>query len=142
MSDFIRCELLSNDAHPLATRFYRNHNSGMKVRSRHQTWVIRDPEIIACLCLQPMDRGYWLTSLLVSPGHRNQGKATTLLSHVRTSVSGPIWLFCNPTLQAFYERSGFNRCSDLPEALADRLARYQRSKQLMAMRAGSLESDL
>jgi hypothetical protein len=47
--------------------------------------------------------------------------------------SGPTWLFCHPDLAAYYQRLGFSITAQLPEALASRLQRYQRSKSLLAM---------
>lgn len=129
----IECGLLNPTNRTLADQFYRRHGSRMKTRPAHQVWVIRSDSLLACLCLQPVAEGYWLTSLFVDPAHRRRGMAQQLLDTARSGVPGPVWLFCNPELQALYVKSGFEICTLLPESLADRLERYQRSKPLIAM---------
>ncbi len=49
---------------------------------------------------------------------------------------GPTWLFCHPDLVPFYARLGFHMAVQLPETLAGRLQRYQRSKRLIALQRG------
>lgn len=105
----------------------------MKVRSHHQVWALKGEEIEACLCIQPVEGGYWLTNLLVASQLRSQGRATALLAFVRAQVEGPIWLFCNPALMNFYRSVGYIECVTLPESLADRLNRYRRTKHLTAL---------
>lgn len=89
--------------------------------------------IIAGLNLTPIAQGHWLTGLLVDPAHRGQGIAAMLVERARAQLPGPLWLFCHPDLQALYERMGFATAPALPQALADRLERYRRSKSLIAM---------
>jgi len=124
--------------YPLANRFYRQYQRGTKANRQHHIWVIREQNhqqdhILCCGCLQPVDDGYWLTSLLVAPEHRRRRLASALLLHVRKQYSGPIWLFCAPDLKELYLQAGYQSASALPEALAARLARYQRHKPLIAL---------
>ncbi|MFT6430054.1 MAG: GNAT superfamily N-acetyltransferase [Halopseudomonas sp.] len=127
------CGLLDPTQRTLADQFYRRYGSRMKTRPAHQVWAIQSDSLLACLCLQPVAEGYWLTNLFVDPAHRRRGIAQQLIDTARIGVAGPVWLFCNPQLQALYVKSGFEICSQLPERLADRLERYQRSKPLIAM---------
>lgn len=126
--------LLPEHLRPLADKFYRSHRSAMRTRSDHQVWVARDGEIVAALCLQEAAHGQWLTSLLVAPARRQQGLASALIDAALQDAQTPTWLFCHPDLQPFYERQGFQACHELPSPLAERLARYRRSKTLDAMR--------
>lgn len=125
--------LLPDHLRPLADKFYRSHRSAMRTRSDHQVWVARDGEIVAALCLQAAAHGQWLTSLLVAPARRQQGLASALIAAALNEADKPTWLFCHPDLQPFYERLGFRACVDLPAPLAERLARYRRTKTLDAM---------
>ena len=119
---------------PLLDKFYRAQRSAMRIGRAERVWVARsDGDVIAGVCLTPLAQGYWLTGLLVAPAQRNAGLAAALLRQVRSQLQGPIWLFCHPDLQGFYERSGYGPCEELPEALADRLMRYRQHKALLAM---------
>ena len=120
--------------YPLANRFYRRYQRGAKVNRQHQVWVGKESEQIICsLCLQPVADGYWLTSLLVEPARRHRGYANALLTTIRHHYTGPIWLFCSPSLVPLYTGAGFDLACDLPESLADRLLRYQRHKELVPL---------
>jgi GNAT superfamily N-acetyltransferase len=118
---------------PLADKFYRAHRSPMRAGQADQLWVAQQGEIAAALCLRPVAGGQWLTSLLVAPAMRRQGLARQLIEQALGSYGGPVWLFCQPQLQAFYQRLGFTDCPLLPTPLAERLARYRRSKSLLGM---------
>ena len=125
---------LASDRYPLVNRFYRQHQRGTKANSQHLVWVGEEHGQIVCsLCLQPVSNGHWLTSLLVAPQSRTRGYATSLLAQIRNQYTGPIWLFCAPELSAFYLRAGFAEATVLPESLVDRLTRYQRHMQLVAL---------
>ncbi|WP_223825434.1 GNAT family N-acetyltransferase [Halopseudomonas salina] len=117
----------------MADKFYRLHGSRMKTRPEHTVWAMRSDQLVACLCLQPMAHGQWLTSLFVDPRMRRQGLAGHLLENACASVTGPIWLFCQPGLEQLYRSHGFAHCPSLPESLASKLKRYQRSKDLVPM---------
>jgi GNAT superfamily N-acetyltransferase len=117
----------------LLDAFYRSHGSRMKVSAVATCWVAGLREIRAGLCLTAIDDGYWLTGLLVAPEHRNQGLASSLVRQAMASVDGPVWLFCKPPLEPFYQRLGFAQCQELPPLLTQRLERYRRTKQLIAM---------
>lgn len=123
--------LLQPAARPLLNKFYRQHRSAMRLPAEAQGWVARDAEIIAGVCLTPVAQGQWLTGLLVTPGWRGRGVAQGLIE--ASIAAGPVWLFCHPQLRGFYERIEFDLAESLPAALADRLKRYQQSKQLIAM---------
>lgn len=118
---------------PLLEKFYRAHGSRMKVSTLATCWVAGQAEIKAGLCLTAIEHGHWLTGLLVAPDYRCQGLASSLVRHAISTVNGPVWLFCKPELEPFYQRLGFTACSKMPEILAQRLERYRRSKQLIAM---------
>jgi GNAT superfamily N-acetyltransferase len=118
---------------PLADKFYRAHRSPMRAGQAEQLWVAQRDEIVAALCLRPVAGGQWLTSLLVAPALRRQGLARQLIEQALEGCDEPVWLFCQPPLQAFYQRLGFTDCPLLPAPLAERLARYRRSKSLLAM---------
>ncbi|WP_339410161.1 GNAT family N-acetyltransferase [Pseudomonas sp. EA_35y_Pfl2_R5] len=117
---------------PLADKFYRNQRSVMRATAGAQLWVAEDREIVAALCLHKVAHGHWLTSLLVDSTRRGQGVARLLIATALTDCATPVWLFCHPQLSDFYLRLGFIPCADLPQPLAERLARYQRSKSLQA----------
>ena len=118
---------------PLMNKFYRTHQSSMKAVREAQLWVARKEGIIAGLCLRPMAHGHWLTGLFVAPALRGQGVAGDLVSQAIAAVDGPIWLFCDPQLQGFYEKLGFSLDVELPHALHERLVRYQRNTAMIAM---------
>ncbi|MCU1748322.1 GNAT family N-acetyltransferase [Pseudomonas sp. 6D_7.1_Bac1] len=118
---------------PLLNKFYRTHQSSMKAVRDAQLWVGKRGEIIAGLCLRPMAEGFWLTGLFVDPALRGQGIAAALMAQALLPITAPVWLFCHPDLRAFYERNGFTANPLLPYALAERLARYNRSKPMIAM---------
>lgn len=133
-----RCCALSAEEKPLAEQFYKAHGSRMKIRAHHTPWVVlRGDRLLACLCLQPVAQGHWLTSLFVHPACRRSGLASTLLAAACAAVEGPIWLFCQPQLEILYRQQGFVRSAGLPESLGAKLQRYQRSKDLIAMSRGA-----
>lgn len=122
---------------PLLDKFYRAQRSHMRTGRAERVWVARmEHEIVAGVCLTPVEDGHWLTGLLVAPVQRKRGLAGLLLERVRSELEGPIWLFCHPDLQRFYTARGYVLCEALPETLAGRLARYQQSKSLVAMVSG------
>ncbi|NQD74260.1 GNAT family N-acetyltransferase [Pseudomonas sp. CrR7] len=116
--------------------FYRQHGSRMRAASDAELWVARAPGIIAGLSLSPVGNGYWLTGLFVDPQRRSHGVAGQLVEAALVQADGPTWLFCHPDLAPFYQRLGFELAGQLPEALAGRLQRYQRSKRLVALQRG------
>ncbi|GGE45078.1 N-acetyltransferase [Halopseudomonas oceani] len=118
---------------PLVNRLYRQYQRGMKARGDQHVWVARNPQITASLCLQPIEQCWWLTGLLVAPGERGKRLASQLLQTVRAHYQNDIWLFCNPALAPLYSLNGFQPSDMAPAPLRDRLARYQRSKSLIAM---------
>lgn len=129
--DFLQ---LSAAQHPLIVKFYRTHHSRNRVRPQARCWVVRRRcEIIGGLCLTPVAYGHFLTGLLIAPDERNQGIGAQLMRQALKGIQQPIWLFCQPRLYGFYARLGFTLTSTLPEALADRLARYQQTKTLIAL---------
>lgn len=119
---------------PLMNKFYRAHQSSMKASKDAQLWVAREQEIVAALCLRSAANGYWLTGLFVAPDVRRRGIARSLVDAAVSSTEGaPVWLFCDPELQGFYEGIGFGMADDLPQVLFERLIRYQRNKAMIAM---------
>lgn len=117
----------------LLNKFYRAHRTHMRMPAGARGWVAGQPDIVAGLCLNPVDGGHWLTGLLVAPSQRNQGLAKRLVAQALADSGGPIWLFCEPKLVAFYQQLGFSDSTTLPEALASRLHRYNRNKTLVAL---------
>lgn len=118
---------------PLLDKFYRAHRSPMRASGAAHMWVAKQQEIIGALCLTPMADGHWLTGLFVAPQWRGQAIAQRLVAQARAGLPGPVWLLCHPDLVGFYERSGFIPTTVLPPVLADKLARYQRTKPLVSM---------
>jgi GNAT superfamily N-acetyltransferase len=117
----------------LANKFYRSHRSPMRAHHEDQVWVIQTSEIVAALCLRPVATGQWLTGLFVAPERRRQGLARQLVEQALQRSAEPVWLFCHPQRGAFYLQLGFQACAQLPHELGERLARYQRSKPLIAL---------
>ena len=132
MSD-IHYSQLDESLWPLMNKFYRSHQSSMKAVREAQLWVARRSEIVAALCLRPVAGGHWLTGLFVDPQCREQGVAAQLIATAVAQVDAPVWLFCHPDLRGFYERRGFSFDPALPQAMAERLSRYARSKPMIAM---------
>lgn len=124
---------LPAECKPLLDKFYRAHRSHMRVPAGARCWVAGRAEIVAGLCLSGVADGYWLTGLLVAPSQRDQGLATRLISQALSASEGPVWLFCEPKISAFYRRLGFGETTVLPEPLASRLQRYNRNKTLVAL---------
>ncbi|MGE8467822.1 MAG: GNAT family N-acetyltransferase [Pseudomonas putida] len=108
----------------------------MRSASDGELWVARACGIIAGLSVAAVGDGYWLTGLFVDPQRRGQGVAGRLVDAALAQVTGPTWLFCHPDLVPFYQRLGFDTAVTLPEPLAARLQRYQRSKRLVALARG------
>ncbi|HEY0286956.1 MAG TPA: GNAT family N-acetyltransferase [Pseudomonas sp.] len=125
--------VLPDVSRPLLDKFYRAHQSPMRGKGEAQVWVVKNPEIIGALCLTPVDSGQWLTGLFVAPERRGQGIARHLIEAALAEVTGKVWLFCHPELTEFYGRSGFKPVVALPEGVAARLARYSRTKSLIAL---------
>jgi GNAT superfamily N-acetyltransferase len=103
----------------------------MRAASDAELWVARAPGIIAGLSLSAVGEGFWLTGLFVDPQRRGQRVAARLIEAALAQADGPVWLFCHPTC-ALLSAPGFRPGRQLPEALAGRLQRYQRSKRLVA----------
>ena len=121
---------------PLVDKFYRSHRSPMRSQAGDEVWVAEHAgDIIAALSLRAVTGGQWLTSLFVAPALRRQGVAATLLDQALAEHPEAVWLFCHPDLQGFYQCRGFVAGQPLPAELAERLARYQRSKSLVSLRA-------
>lgn len=129
-------DALSPLERPLLDKFYRAHHAPMRSKGQAQLWVAREASIIAGMCLTPVADGHWLTGLFVAPERRRRGVAQALLDATRDSIEGSLWLFCDPALVGFYQRSGFAETEALPQGLADRLARYRQTKVLVAMVRG------
>jgi len=132
----LHCALLIGPERRLLEHFYKQHASRMRAANDGESWVARGDGIVAGLCLSTVGDGYWLTGLFVAPQARKRGVAAQLVEVALAGRSGPTWLFCHPDLSAYYQRLGFHITAQLPEALASRLQRYQRSKSLLAMVRG------
>lgn len=118
---------------PLLDKFYSAQRSRMRTGQAQQLWVARRDEIIAGLCLTPVENGHWLTGLWVASHERGRGVASHLLQRVIAQTTEPIWLFCHPDLQMFYQRLDFHPDTSLPFPLAERLKRYQQCKPLLSL---------
>ena len=118
---------------PLADKFYRAHHSAMRARGEAQVWVARKAQIVGALCLTPVAGGHWLTGLFVEQAERGRGVAAGLIAAALMGAEGSVWLFCEPELAGFYQRSGFVEALELPQALAGRLARYRQTRPLVAL---------
>ncbi|WP_256663496.1 GNAT family N-acetyltransferase [Pseudomonas sp. C27(2019)] len=134
MNQSFSVQHLAKNQRTLVHKFYRNHNSPMRITQQAEVWVVRAPHIVASVCLSPVAHGHWLTSLLTAPEFRQQGVASLLIKHLQmTYPNAPIWLFCHPDLCSFYSNLGFQQTLHLPDALNSRLTRYQQHKSLIAM---------
>jgi len=129
----IQCSTLSATERPLLNKFYKSQSSPMRASDNGMAWVARSGEIIAALNLSPVPGGHWLTGLLVAGHWRRRQVARRLVEQACQQAEGCIWLFCHPDLRDFYERLDFTVSEDLPATLSERLARYRRSKPLLAM---------
>ncbi|MGH8382191.1 GNAT family N-acetyltransferase [Pseudomonas sp.] len=129
----LRYCLLTEPERPLLNKFYKDQGSSMRAAAQGQLWVARAEEIVAALCLTPVPGGYWLTGLWVAERWRGRQIARRLIEAALQSTEGTTWLFCHPDLMPFYQQQRFSPCTELPAPLAERLARYQRSKALLAM---------
>jgi len=132
----LHCALLTGPERRLLEHFYKQQGSRMRAANDGEAWVARSDGIVAGLCLSSVADGHWLTGLFVAPQARQRGVAAQLVEAALAAHSGPTWLFCHPDLAAYYQRLGFSITAQLPEALASRLQRYQRSKSLLAMMRG------
>ncbi|WAJ39267.1 GNAT family N-acetyltransferase [Pseudomonas sp. GOM7] len=127
---------LPSHLRPLVDKFYRQHRSAMRSQAGDELWVAQQGnDIVAALSLRPVADGQWLTGLFVAPAQRGQGLASGLLTQSLQAHPEPAWLFCHPDLLGFYRRQGFQPSLRLPDELDQRLARYRRSKSLIALRA-------
>ncbi|NIF16012.1 GNAT family N-acetyltransferase [Pantoea sp. Cy-639] len=129
----LTCTRLPELQRRLLAHFYRQHGSHMRVAGEGQQWVARAGDIVAGLNLTPVHGGQWLTGLFVAPQWRGRQVASQLVDAALAEQPGATWLFCHPDLVPFYQRLAFTCAMQLPEALATRLARYQRSKPLVAL---------
>ncbi len=132
---------LAAELRPLLNKFYRAHRSPMRAGAEEHLWVAKETEIVAALSVRSVGHGgddsLWLTGLFVAPALRGQGIASRLVNAACTEATGAVWLFCHPALGEFYARLGFSPCEPLPAPLAERFARYQRTKTLIALRRES-----
>lgn len=129
----LHCTLLRGAERRLLEHFYEQHGSRMRPANDGESWVARSDGIVAGLCLSDVAGGRWLTGLFVAPQARCQGVAAYLVEAALAGTCGSTWLFCQPELTLYYQRLGFSITEQLPQALASRLQRYQRSKRLLAM---------
>lgn len=129
----MQLQLLPALQRPLLAKFYKVHRSGMRARGEAQMWIAKDKEIVAALCMTPVINGHWLSGLFVAPDQRGQGIASALIEAALGACEGSVWLFCDPDLLVFYQRSGFIETDALPEELAARLTRYSQTKVLLAL---------
>jgi GNAT superfamily N-acetyltransferase len=125
--------LLPEASKPLLNKFYKAHKSPMRPANEAQLWVAKQQDIVGALCLSAVADGHWLTGLFVAPSLRGQSIASDLIREALAQTAGPVWLFCHPDLLGFYQRAGFEPESALPQTLAERFARYSRTKPLIAM---------
>ncbi|MEW9679398.1 GNAT family N-acetyltransferase [Pseudomonas sp. TE50-2] len=132
----LTCTRLPPTQRRLLDHFYRQHGSRMRAAGEGEQWVARTAEIIGGMNLTPIGGDHWLTGLFVAPQWRGQQIASRLIDAALAESNAATWLFCHPDLAPFYQRLAFTPTTTLPEALASRLARYQRSKALLAMRRG------
>jgi len=132
----IQCRTLSASERPLLNKFYKSQSSPMRASESGEAWVARAGEIVAALNLSPVPGGHWLTGLLVASEWRRRQVARQLVEQACQQAGGCIWLFCHPDLQDFYQRLGFAVSEAMPAMLGERLARYRRSKPLLAMVRG------
>ncbi|MFE8071099.1 GNAT family N-acetyltransferase [Marinobacteraceae bacterium S3BR75-40.1] len=132
MSEY-RARLLTRMELPLANKFYRQHQPQMRAHGDEQVWLLKERETVGAVRLKPVENGHWLTGLFIHPEHRGKGLARELLQTVLLHHGGPVWLFCEPGLNALYERVGFAPAASLPAALAQRLEGYRRHQTLVAL---------
>jgi hypothetical protein len=129
----LHCALLLGPERRLLEHFYKQQGSRMRAANDGESWVARSDGIVAGLCLSAVADGHWLTGLFVAPSIASAAWLRSWWRRPWPGHSGPTWLFCHPDLTAYYQRLGFSTPAQLPEALASRLQRYQRSKSLVAM---------
>lgn len=129
----IRYSLLSAAERPLLNKFYRAQGTAMRASAKGEAWVARAGELVAAVNMSAVPEGFWLTGLLVAPAWRGRRIARQLIEHACAGKPGTVWLFCHPDLLAFYQPLGFSPAGALPLQLNERLARYQRSKSLIAL---------
>lgn len=128
MTAALKTERLAVEHYGLLERFYRDQRSSMRVKAASQVWIARNPQLCAGLCLHQLAEGLWLTGLWVDQQQRQQGIASQLVQCCLSQQQQSVWLFCQPELEHFYQRLGFEACQQLPQPLQQRLSRYQRSK--------------
>lgn len=129
----IEIETLPSRSRQLLNKFYREQHSPMRAAQGARLWVARGPQIVAALNMTPVAGGAWLTGLLVSEPLRGRQIARRLVQAAVAQAPGPVWLFCHPDLEGFYQKLGFAADPPLPVTLAERLQRYRLSKFLLAM---------
>src|SRR5690606_31951853 len=116
-------------------KIYRYLRIQMRVMPGALYRVAKDSQIVAGLCLTPLEQGHWLTGLLDAPDYRGRGLAQHLIRQALYSAQAPVWLICHPRLAGFYAQMGFEQTTELPQPLADRLRRYGEHKPLIALAA-------
>lgn len=129
----IRTRLLSRHELPLANKFYKVHQPSMRAHGDERVWLLQDESVLGAVRLKPIGDGHWLTGLYVVPQRRGEGLALRLLEDVLACHGRPVWLFCSPDLAGLYRQVGFLEAKALPGELEERLERYRRHQQLIAL---------
>jgi len=84
--------------------------------------------MIGCGQMKPVPGGLTeLASLAVSPAHRRQGVARTLIEHLLEGAPRPVYLTCRSGLGTFYEKFGFHTLD------TDEMPKYYRRLQRLAV---------
>ncbi|MDX2239134.1 MAG: GNAT family N-acetyltransferase [Leptolyngbyaceae cyanobacterium bins.302] len=73
-------------------------------------WVVDcDRQIVACIAMSDFSQFSVLYHVVVQPGWRRKGLASTLVRQVSKAANNPIYLVCKPKLVPLYARCGFER---------------------------------
>ncbi|WP_119393852.1 GNAT family N-acetyltransferase [Salinibius halmophilus] len=116
----------------MARKFYQQHNKSMRPRGSDQVWVaVANNQVVGAVRQRYIGPHALLTGLFVAPTWRGKGIGGMLCQALSAQQTGPLFLFCQPSLIPYYQPLGFDIEPTPPAEVADKLQRLNKGLQCM-----------